>query len=87
MAAAACRKHGIHADSRVRVIATIGYRPGRADPNNATPTLKAIIDGMTDAGVWPDDSSEYVLGPDPRRDPIPPPTGYHTVTIALQETP
>lgn len=64
------------------------FRAGRGlDSDGCAPTLKAVIDGMTDAGVWPDDSSEYVLGPDPRRDPTPPPTGYHTVTITLQETP
>ena len=36
------------------------------DPNNANPTTKALIDGLTDYGCWPDDSEEYVTGPDHR---------------------
>lgn len=37
----------------------------RRDPHNAAPTIKATIDGLTDAGVWRDDSSEYVIVLDP----------------------
>lgn len=55
---------------QARVIATITYpRPGRADPANSAPTVKAIVDGLTDAGVWPDDDSRHVIGPDYRRGP------------------
>lgn len=32
----------------------------RRDPHNYFPTLKPIIDGLTDAGLWPDDTPEYV---------------------------
>lgn len=32
----------------------------RRDPHNYYPTVKAVIDGMVDAGCWPDDSPEYV---------------------------
>ena len=70
---------------RVRVTAGIQYRAGRADPANAYPTIKALIDGMTDAGVFEDDSSEYVIGPDMRRAPGRPPKGTHTVAIVLTE--
>lgn len=40
------------------------YRPraGRYDPGNYYPTAKAIIDGMVDAGILPDDSFEYLDG-------------------------
>lgn len=34
------------------------YRP--ADPFNAIGALKPFFDGITDAGVWPDDSWEHV---------------------------
>ena len=52
------------------VAAFIGYpRNGKADPANAAPTVKALIDGMVDAGVWPDDDSTHVLGPTYLRDP------------------
>lgn len=52
---------------RVRVLAHI-YKPrrGRYDPNNLNGTTKAILDGIVDAGVLPDDSFEYVDGPDHR---------------------
>jgi len=46
------------------VAAFIGYpRNSKADPSNAFPTVKALIDGMVDAGVWPDDDSTHVIGP------------------------
>lgn len=38
----------------------------RRDPSNWTPTLKACIDGLVDAGVWPDDSGEWVGVLEPR---------------------
>lgn len=42
------------------------------DPNNANPTTKAIIDGLTDHGCWPDDRARFVLGPDHRLGPVTP---------------
>ena len=41
-------------------------RDGRWDPANLAPTAKAIVDGLIDANVLPDDSSEYLEGPDMR---------------------
>jgi crossover junction endodeoxyribonuclease RusA len=32
----------------------------RRDPHNWMPSTKAIVDGLTDAGLWPDDNAEYV---------------------------
>lgn len=50
-----------------RVIAyVVKPRAGRYDPGNLYPTAKAVLDGFTDAGLWPDDSHEYVIGPDMR---------------------
>ncbi|GAA2182454.1 hypothetical protein GCM10009785_21820 [Brooklawnia cerclae] len=55
------------ADGRVRITATIHSKTGgRFDPANAYPTIKALVDGLTDAGVLVDDSSRYVVGPDMR---------------------
>jgi hypothetical protein len=38
------------------------------------PTVKAIVDGLVDAGVWPDDNSDSVVVTepllDPHRDPL-----------------
>lgn len=38
----------------------------RWDPANLHPTVKAVVDGGTDAGVWPDDDVRHVVGPDLR---------------------
>lgn len=37
----------------------------RRDPGNAYPTLKACVDGAVDAGIWPDDNSEWVTVNEP----------------------
>lgn len=71
------------------VAAFIGYpRNGKADPANSAPTVKALIDGMTDAGVWPDDDSTHVIGPTFLRD-AKCAAGMHTVRLVLtpQEVP
>ena len=71
------------------VAAFIGYpRNSKADPANAAPTVKALIDGMTDAGVWPDDDSTFVLGPTFLRGDKSEP-GTHSVRLVLtsQEVP
>nr|DAX45680.1 MAG TPA: Endodeoxyribonuclease RusA [Caudoviricetes sp.] len=38
-------------------------RSGRYDPGNYYPTAKAILDGIVDTGILPDDSHEYLDGP------------------------
>lgn len=44
------------------VIVTI-YSPTRRtyDPPNFWPTVKALQDGMTDAGIWTDDNKEVIV--------------------------
>lgn len=44
----------------------------RRDPHNWTPTAKAIIDGVTRAGVWPDDNAAWVTLPEPTLRPVEP---------------
>lgn len=77
--------------AKVHVTAFIGYpRAGKADPGNAAPVVKALLDGLTDAGVWPDDDSAHVIGPDYRREEKSTgQPGVHTVRLVLtdQETP
>lgn len=67
--AAAQRAHGIPQFYRqVRIVAHI-YKPRdtfKFDPNNLADTTKAIVDGCVDAGLFVDDSREYVIGPDHR---------------------
>lgn len=47
----------------------IPRRRVRIDPANYAPTAKACVDGLVDAGIWPDDSSGWVTGPDMRLGP------------------
>ena len=37
----------------------------RRDPHNYYPTVKAIVDGLVDAGLWPDDTPEFVRTVEP----------------------
>lgn len=48
---------------RVLIVGTPVYPDRRRrDPGNAYPTVKAIVDGLRDAGVIEDDSDRYVAG-------------------------
>ena len=51
--------------TRVDVHITRPRRGGIKDPANAHATLKPLIDGMVDAGVWTDDDHTHVEGPFP----------------------
>jgi hypothetical protein len=84
------RVQKIPAHDVTHVAAFIGYpRGGKADPANAAPTVKAAIDGMVDAGVWPDDDSLHVIGPTFLRDQTTGVAGVHTIRLVLtpQEIP
>lgn len=68
----------------VHITAHIGYPTnGKADPANAHPTVKAIVDGLVQAGVLVEDSHEWVTGPDYRRDAKLAPKGMHTVRLEI----
>lgn len=64
---AACQQLGPGPAARAReacfVRVTFPVRdPGkRRDPHNWAPTEKALVDGLVDAGVWPDDDERHVL--------------------------
>ena len=40
-------------------------RNGRRDPSNYLPAVKAAVDGLVDAGLWPDDTPDYVSVAEP----------------------
>lgn len=40
-------------------------RRARRDPSNYLPAVKAIVDGLVDGGIWPDDTPEYVSVAEP----------------------
>jgi crossover junction endodeoxyribonuclease RusA len=52
----------------------------RRDVGNYYPTAKAIVDGLVDAGVLPDDDDKHVVGPDNRREY---PNGPARVTVTI----
>jgi crossover junction endodeoxyribonuclease RusA len=55
---------------RARVVCELRFdSKRRRDPANWAPTAKAVIDGLVDAGVFPDDDSAHVVGPDMRLGP------------------
>lgn len=66
-AGAAARANRVTFDGKVRVVGTFTVPDNRTrDANNWQPTLKACVDGLTDAGWWADDDSSRVEGPDAR---------------------
>lgn len=70
----------------VHIAAWIQYPTGcRADPGNASPTVKACIDGLVDAGVIPDDDHKHVIGPDYRREIGSAGKGIHRVRLVITD--
>ena len=70
----------------VMVVCRTRYRAGRGlDADAAAPTLKAAIDGMTDAGIWADDDADHVGAicyQASRKDPTLP-KGRHALDIII----
>jgi crossover junction endodeoxyribonuclease RusA len=56
----------------------------RRDVGNLYPTAKAIVDGLVDACLLPDDNDRHLTGPDMRRDY---PNGPARVTVTITEEP
>jgi crossover junction endodeoxyribonuclease RusA len=54
----------------------------KRDPANWYPSVKAAIDGLTDAGVIPDDDAAHLLGPDMRLGVAMPPCNHLPAPIA-----
>lgn len=54
---------------RAHLTVTLAWHDAhRRDPANWYPTVKALIDGMVDAGLLPDDDGAHLIGPDLRGD-------------------
>ena len=82
----AARNAGIPKLGKCQVVAYVTPRShGWFDPNNAAPTTKALIDGITDFGVWPDDNDLWVVGPDHRRGEGVAPPGVRKVRLVITE--
>lgn len=50
----------------------------KRDPSNYLPAVKAVVDGLVDAGLWPDDTPEWVAVAEPVLVP-----GADVVTVQL----
>lgn len=55
----------------------------RRDPHNWQPTAKAALDGLVDAGVFADDNSHIIVGPDMRVSPVVTPRGQQALILHL----
>lgn len=50
---------------KVRVTLPVRSMKTRRDPHNFVATIKPIVDGLVHAGLWPDDTAEYVETTEP----------------------
>jgi hypothetical protein len=73
-------------EGKAHIVITISFTDRRRrDVGNLQPTAKAIVDGIVDAGVLPDDSDRYLIGPDMRAgEPVKGPVPVITVTIETE---
>jgi hypothetical protein len=73
---------------RAHIVCAIRFPTNiRRDVGNWYPTAKAIVDGLVDANLLPDDNDAHLIGPDMRREY---PNGPARVTVTihpLEETP
>lgn len=54
--------------NRARIVVEFSFGDHqRRDVSNYQPTAKAIVDGLIDAGLLPDDNDRHLIGPDLRR--------------------
>lgn len=73
-----------------RIICELRFADARKrDPSNWAPTAKACVDGLVDAGVFTDDDSTRVIGPDMRMGPKVPIAwrGVHLLIYPLEKKP
>nr|DAH25724.1 MAG TPA: crossover junction endodeoxyribonuclease [Caudoviricetes sp.] len=82
----AARQNWLFPMRRVFLIAHVQYATnGRADPANAYPTVKALVDGLTDFGVLTDDDSKHLPAMTFKRAPGRCSKGWHVITLTLVE--
>ena len=71
---------------RIHIVAWLSFGDKRRrDAHNYMPTLKAIVDGLVDVGVLPDDDDKHLTGPDLRRAPDDGTGCARAVTLSIEE--
>lgn len=78
-------ENGFHPYRFERAHITVAYRfpdNRRREVSNLQPTSKALVDGIVDSLLVPDDDDRHVVGPDNRRSY---PNGAPLVTITIEE--
>lgn len=58
----------------------------RRDPHNFFVTVKHVVDGLVDAGVWPDDTPDWVTTTEPTLEPSTDRIGVVVVSITERPT-
>jgi hypothetical protein len=79
---------GLPRVNRATVTAWISYpRASKADPSNAAPCVKALLDGITDAPGygWDDDDSTHVVAVTYRRGPNTGTPGTWAIRLQIEE--
>lgn len=80
--------HRVHLPKlqHVHVVAELRFADNRRrDPHNYYPTLKALIDGLVDYGLVPDDSHQFLVGPDVRYGPVVAGRGLGEVVLTITD--
>jgi Holliday junction resolvase RusA-like endonuclease len=74
--------------ARVKITATLAFPTNhRRDVGNYYPSVKALVDGLVDYGLIPDDNDKHLEGPDLRRSDRRSVTGYGFVVLEIREVP
>lgn len=75
-----------HMMQSASVVAVVHHPTNRRqDPANASPTVKALIDGCVDAGLLPDDDAEHLTRVSFERGEPTGRKGWYAVTLRFEE--
>lgn len=86
MALAHARRHRLPHMNRAHIVVTVHKPHSRKyDAGNLYPVGKALVDGLVDHGLVPDDDNAHVVGPDMRAGPRADNRAYLTITITELE--
>ena len=81
------RKHVPFSHKRPCEVTVTVFSPTKSklDPPNLYPTVKAIIDGMTDAGIWVDDNYKVIKSMTFKYGGLSGEKGYYKLVLDIRE--